>query len=385
MRKTKNKTVLLMEASSRQVLPMARAFHKAGYKIITVCEHKLDLGNTTRFKDKSYVIKQVDSNSFVANDFYRKLVRKYKYNIIVPLSDFSAEIAVENKEEWSSLGCYVAVNDQDVFKMAFDKLNTMRICMENNIPCPYTLVFDNNRDIDFSSIKYPVVVKPRSGCGSIGFHIVNDEKKLNELLMDNSHGPLLLQEYIPQNGRQYNVHCLLDENHEVKTAICTQKCRWFPLDGGASTLCRTVKNDYILSICEELLKKIGWIGYCDLDLMEDPRDGSIRIIEINARISANVKICYAVGANIAQQIIELSEQRQVDDFRQYQNDQRLRCLHTDILWFIKSPLRMKSDPSWFDIKNTTDQIFSIDDILPFICFSITAVLKYRSEMRKRKR
>lgn len=385
MRKREKKTVLLMEASSRQVLPMARAFYNAGYDITTVCEHKSDLGNMTRFRKYCYVIKNVDNNVKIAEQFYRRLVEKNRYDIVMPLSDFSAEIAANNKEEWTKCGCYVAVNDYDIFMLAYDKLNTMRICMENSIPCPNTVLVDNSDKIDFSAINYPVVIKPRSACGSIGFHIVDNEVKLKDILSNNSYGPLLIQEFIPQSGKQYNAHFVLDQNHEVKTAICTQKCRWFPIDGGASTLCRTVKNDYILEICEKLLKTIGWVGYCDLDLMEDPRDGSIRIIEINARISANVKICFSVGANIAQQIIELSEREKLSDFRKYKVDQRLRCMHTDLLWFIKSSNRMKSTPSWFSLRRTTDQIFSVDDIIPFISFSITSIMKYKREMNKRKR
>ena len=374
-----------MEASSRQVLPMARAFHKAGYEITTVCEHKSDLGNVTRFKDHAYIVPNVDGDYEKADAFYRKLVSEKKYDIVLPLSDFSAEIAAKNKGNWETLGCYVAVNDLNTFLLAYDKLNTMRVCMEHGIPCPHTVLAEAAEEIDFAQIKYPVVVKPRSACGSIGFHKVDDEVRLRELLKDNTYGPLLIQEFIPQTGRQFNVHFVLDESHNVKTAICTEKCRWFPLDGGASTLCRTIENRHILDICEELLKEIKWVGYCDLDLMEDPRDGSVRVIEINARISANVKICFACGANIAQQIQQLSEGKSVSDFGQYPIDRRLRCIHTDLLWLIKSNSGMKSDPFWFSVRRTTDQIFSWDDMIPFFIFSITAITKYKREMRKRER
>ncbi len=379
------RTVLLMEASSRQVLPMARAFHKLGYRVITVCEKRTDLGAVTRFSDINYSIAKVDSDAEVANAKYNKIIMDEKINLVVPLSDFSAEIAARNKVEWNKKGIQVAVNDWDIFVMAYDKLNTMRVCMENAIPCPATILVDENKEVDFSKVKYPVVVKPRSACGSIGFHIVNNEDVLKKLLADKSHGPLLIQEFIPQSGRQYNAHFFMDEKQDVKTAICTQKCRWFPIDGGASTLCRTVDRADILSCCEKLLKKIGWVGYCDLDLMEDPRDGSVRIIEINARISANVKICFAVGADIAKQIDQLYFSNAVDKVNSYECDRRLRCMHTDLLWFVKSPMRLKSDPSWFDIARQTDQIWSWDDPIPFITFSFGALFKYKKEIKKRER
>lgn len=379
------KKVLLMEASSRQVLPMARAFYKMGCEVITVCSNKSDLGNITRFKHSCYVVENIDEDFNIADKFYNDIISEKKYDIVLPLSDFSAHIAAVNKEKWSALGCYVAVNDWKVFNLAYDKLNTMRICMENDIPCPQTILFEKIGNIDFESVKYPVVIKPRSSCGSIGFHIVEDEVALRELLRDDSHGPLLIQEFIPQSGKQYNAHFVLDSKHNVKTAVCTEKCRWFPLDGGASTLCRTIDNKYILDICEKLLKKLDWIGYCDVDLMEDPRDGSIRVIEINARISANVKICFAAGADVAKQIKELSDGNEVTRFDIVQKEKRLRCIHTDLLWLLKSPNRFNTDPSWFSFCNTTDQIFSLDDILPFIIFSVTSLLKYRREMKKRKR
>lgn len=381
----KRKTVLLMEASSRQVLPIARAFYNAGYEITTVCENKFDLGNMTRFKNHVYIEADVDSDHEKANAFYQKIVTEKKYDIVLPLSDFSAEIAAKNKIVWEEIGCYVAVNDLGTFFLAYDKLNTMRICMENKIPCPYTILAESEGEIDFTKIKYPVVIKPRSSCGSIGFHKVDDEVRLRGLLKDNTYGPLLIQEFIPQTGRQFNAHFFFDKEHNVKTAICTEKCRWFPIDGGASTLCRTIENKHILNMCEKLLRLINWVGYCDIDLMEDPRDGSVRIIEINARISANVKICFNVGADIVKQIIELSEDEKVSDYKCYEFDRRLRCMHTDLLWFINSRNRFKTDPSWFSVKRTTDQIFSWDDILPFFSFSITSVLNYRHEMRKRRR
>ena len=98
-----------MEASSRQVLPMARAFYAKGYDITTVCEHKSDLGNVTRFKHRCYVVKNIDSDYKTAERVYDEIVTQNEFDIIVPLSDFSAEIATNHKNDWKKKGCYVAV------------------------------------------------------------------------------------------------------------------------------------------------------------------------------------------------------------------------------------------------------------------------------------
>ena len=50
----------------------------------------------------------------------------------------------------------------------------------------------------------------------------------------------VFQEYIEQSGRQYNVHLFVDRAKRIRMALVTEKCRWFPPDGGASCMCRTV-------------------------------------------------------------------------------------------------------------------------------------------------
>lgn len=381
--------VLLPEASGRQVLPMAKAFYDLGCYVITVQEHKSDLGYKTKYASEKYVKSGVDTEEVVATKFYTQLLQEKKIDLVVPLSDFSAGIFARMKSSVESEGkTVIATNEYKVFMDAFDKLHTMKICMANNIPCPYTLDAVSTIDDVPDDLKYPVLLKPRSSCGSIGLHIASDKESLKqyiEQVHSEKLGDVLVQEFIPQSGRQYNAHFVLDSNHNVKSAVLAEKCRWFPIDGGASTLCRTIHNQKILDECEKLLKVIGWVGYCDLDLMEDPRDGSVRIIEINARISANVKLCMTAGVNIAEQLLQLYRGEKVREKLEYDDDIRLRCVHTDLLWFIKSPKRFDSNPSWFSLKRTTDQIWMWNDPAPFFSFSFQAIRRYKKEMKKRVR
>jgi hypothetical protein len=73
----------------------------------------------------------------------------------------------------------------------------------------------------------------------------------------------------------------------------------------------------------------------------------------------------------------------VSSYKKYKIGQRLRCSQTDLLWFIKSPDRFKSKPSWFSNKNTKDQIFDISDPLPWFTFSIQKAMQLKKEMSKR--
>lgn len=380
-----NIKVLLTEGACRQTLPIAKAFRTLGCHVTTLNAAALDVGNTSRYPNKRIIGCCTDSDVPGTKEAIETILQSEKYDLVVPMSDFTASLLAENKEQFSQYA-HIAINDWEIFSLAFDKLKTMAICMEKGIPCPRTILNIHSSE-DLEKIIYPVVIKPRSACGSIGFNIAENRKVLDGLMKNGSKnlGPLFIQEYIPQTGKQFNAHLFLDNSHEVKTALVTEKCRWFPVDGGASTLCVTVHRPDIIEMCSHLLKEMQWVGYCDVDLILDPRDNRPKVIEVNARISANVKICYLVGMNIAKQLLENTFGETVTGYGNYKEDIRLRYFHTDLLWFIKSKNRFRSNPSWFSMKNTADQIFSIGDPLPWCGFTLQGILKYRKEMKKRER
>ena len=122
------------------------------------------------------------------------------------------------------------------------------------------------------------------------------------------------------------------------------KNRWFPVEGGSSTLNITIDRPDIVETCSRLLKTIGWQGCADVDLIQDPRDRIAKVMEINPRVSGSVKICFEAGIDLARQIIEYEFGEEVTKYRDYKLGQRLRCSQTDLLWFLKSPNRFNSNP-----------------------------------------
>ena len=175
----------------------------------------------------------------------------------------------------------------------------------------------------------------------------------------------------------------IDNNNEMKTATVFSKNRWFPVEGGSSTLNITVDRPDIVESCKALLQKINWRGAADIDLIDDPRDGKAKIMEINPRVSGSVKIVFESGVDQARQMLELLSGDEVSLQTAYKKDQRLRCTQTDVLWFLKSSDRFRAKPSWFSIKNTKDHTFYIDDPLPWLAFSVSGLLKFKQEMGKR--
>lgn len=379
--------VLLLEGFARQTMPLMKALHDLGCHITTYNKSKLDLGYVSRYPNEKLISFWDRNDASKSLDALRQILMKNKYDVVIPLTDFSAMLLSKNKKELSEYAA-IATNDWDIFQMASDKQNTMVACMQNNIPCPYTLTDVNCiEDILNSDIKYPYIIKPRTGYGSIGFSCINNEEELRSVFdkAAEKHGKMLIQEYIPQTDIQYKAELFLDMDGNVKSAVVFDKTRWYPIDGGSTCCSASVDRPDIIANSTKLLNVIGWQGYGDVDLIQDPRDGIAKVMEINPRITASVKVCFDAGVDFARQIVELETGKQVTTYQKYALDKRLRYMHTDLLWLIQSPNRFKAKPSWFSFKNTTDQIFSLKDPLPFITYSIQALCKFVPEMKKRKR
>ena len=366
-------TVLLADGADRQTLPLARSLHQ------------LDNGYTTRFANKRFLNKKIRDSKIAHVNFIKEIVKSSKVDVVITTSDDTAEQLSLMKSELSN-HTKIAVVDPELFYLAYDKNKTMKVCMENDLPCPKTFFgISLMTELPFDEFCYPMVVKPRKSYGAIGYHKIENEEEMKQFCekikddLDN----YVFQEYIPQTDIQYECAMFVDESNEIKTACVFSKNRWFPVNGGSSTCNVTVNRPDIIESCTKLLKLINWRGAADIDLIQDPRDGKAKIMEINPRVSGSIKVVINAGVNIVNQILQLALGHQVEECLDYKNDVRLRCFHTDLLWFIKSKNRFHSTPSWFSWKNTSDQIWSWVDPLPFFTFSIQALFKYKSEMKKR--
>lgn len=380
----KGKRVLLIDGGSRQVLPLIKEFGDLQCDVTVYCGSKLDVGYVSKYT-KHRILECYDQDRpEETSKGIIKAIQNGNFDMVVPMNDFAAGILANHKVELSEFS-YICVNDLPIYTLACDKLETMRLCMEEGLPSPRTILAENIHEGDLKDWTYPLVVKPRSSYGAKGFSIVENENALKTVLdaTQKKFGPSLVQEFIPQNGQQYQVEMYMDGKGNCKSFVLMDKLRWYPINGGSSTLNITVKDEKIKADCIALLQKMHWHGYASLDLIRDPRDGEAKILEINPRINGTIKICFYAGVNMALQHLQDAFGDAITSFHDYKEGLYLRYIHMDLLWFLKSPNRFKTRPSFFSWKNSIDEIVSINDIKPFFAYTITAFKKLLNDKEKR--
>lgn len=377
--------VLIFQAEGRQALPVCKGFYDLGCHVTVYCMSKLSTGYLTRYSDKKIVFQGSKEEFFNRG---MDLIETREFDLVVPLSDEGALFLSKNKTYLEKYA-RIAVNDYRTIQLATDKMETMKLCEEIGVPAPQSFMIDEFLEkYKTKIITYPVVVKPRSGVGSIGFNIINTEEQLLGLL-NNYHdefGPLLVQEYIVQgDAPQYRADFYRDKNGVFRTATVGKVTRWYPLDGGSGIFAYTVHDDFIVKMCEKLLDKMEWHGYANVDIVWDMNSNCPKILEINCRTGATIKLDYLAGINVSQLILEDELNLADTIIDEYPDDVKMSCFLPDLLWFVKSKKRFSTDPSWFNRKGVYDSVFSISDPLPSFGFLITSLFSYREAMKKRKR
>jgi len=383
----KGKRVLVTDGFCKQVLPFLRSYKEMGCEVTVLCDSKLNCGYVSRLPDHKILATDCNFRRGEGTEqLLDKLVKSGNYDMIsTPSFDGTLKIVSHKKAEWSKY-LHVCANDQNVFDAAYDKEEVMRVCMENNLPCPKTL-FDVKSigDVINDQIAFPVIIKPRRMYGARGFHILKTKEDFIRYISEKSItiSEYVVQEFIPEGSKVGGANIFIDKHGEIKSSYLYVCEHLYPEDGGSSTLNAILERAEIKESCEKLVKIMKLRGLIGVDLMLDARDNIGKILEINVRPVHGITIGFECGVNHAQQLIEDEFGEEVTPMEITRTDTCFRIGQTDFLWFLHASNRFKRLPRRLGYKHVKEQMFYWDDPLPWFAFLISGLKDYRKTMREK--
>ena len=383
--------VLVTDGGGKQPLAMIRGLKEIGCHVTVLCSSKWDSCYVSNQPDKKILERRLfedNSNAFSLEDkysFYLSLAKSGNYDVFMPIGDKSTNFVTIHESE---LKKYVklACAPREIYIKAFNKQLTFEQAMKSGIPCPKTRR-DNQAIEDFlQEVNFPIIIKPRQGLGSIGFHKFKTVEEFRQRLNDKSFNvdDYVVQEFVDFEHR-IDANIFMDRKGQVCTSYSADVLRWFPIDAGAGVVVQTINEPEAIKYAGQLLRDLGWQGFANVNFMIDKNTGEPKLLEINGRIPASVKLAYMCGFNISQQLLEMVYDEEVtcypvnNKFNMY-----IRHFDTDIAWFLKSPDRFKANPSWFSWKNAQEALFSKDDMKPFFSNLLQKVFRYKETMKKKR-
>ena len=377
--------VLVMDGGGKQTLAMVRGLKDIGCHVTVLCNSKMDTCYVSKKPDEKIVNPILPERNEEALKFLLDLVATGRYDVLMPIGELSTNFITDHEEEFKKY-VKLACAPRDTYIKAFNKQTTFDQAMKSGIPCPYTRQSDQDIEDFLQHCRFPIIIKPRQGLGSIGFHKFETEQEFRERLEnDPSFNPddYVVQEFVKFNNR-IGTNLFVDQKGNICTSYAVDVLRWFPIDAGAGVLIVTVDAHEVLQYAGKLLQDLGWQGFANVAFMVDAETGEPRLLEINGRIPASVKMAYMCGCNISRQLLEMIYDEEVIQYPENNKfGMYIRHLDTDLVWFFKSPNRFRTKPSWFSWKNTQEILYSKDDKKPFFFHLFQKFFNF-SKIMKRK-
>lgn len=280
------KKTLILDGGAAHAMAIAECLKNSGYAVAVACDNKNEYGYHCKFADERYL--GLDSHQEGYAEKMLAFLKEHHFDVLIPTSDKAAEFMSFHKEELKPLAG-VLMPDREVFKKGYDKNELMAVCRENGFPHPLTIDLKGQDDhlsaliSQLSSFPYPGLLKPNLTSGGRGMTLVNSLEELQKVYPEvrRQYGECHLQRFVKAGGRQVKVQVMTDAEGEPKYSSVIWKQRYYPVNGGSSCCNVTIDEPEVAAVCGKVLKAIGWVGFADFDLIEDPDTKELLIMEIN--------------------------------------------------------------------------------------------------------
>jgi carbamoyl-phosphate synthase large subunit len=250
--------------------------------------------------DEKYILPDIlnpEVNHGVWLDVIVKLIIERNIKLLFVGVDFELPIFAKHKEEIQRItGATVMVSTLEVVEIADDKFLTYEFLKNNSLLHPRSYL---PGQVDYESLTYPVIIKPRKGARSIGVHKVENKTNLLRVLEDVKEP--VIQECVGVDTDEFTCGTIY-LNDELKKLIVLRRS----LKEG-NTFISHYSNDFpeiIITYLKEVTNCLKPFGACNFQLRLD-ENGTPKIFEINSRHSGTTYIRSLFGYKEIEYIINL--------------------------------------------------------------------------------
>lgn len=234
--------------------------------------------------------------------------------VILPLTDAALVALQPIRPELDRL-MPVAAAPPEATAIALDKFRTAEAAgrVGNSLYVPPAILAESADDaVARWTGPYPVIVKPRTGCGAEGIRLARDRKELRAtyaLVAEAYDRPLVQMAVQFRVDRKFQLNYMFDhvgtlrswyghriiaQHSSIGLGVGRQKTA-----GGVALLWESMFDEDLLNRGSRLMQALGWRGLGVVEGAFDERDGRPYLFEINARIASTQSLSLHSDVNVA--------------------------------------------------------------------------------------
>ncbi len=269
--------------------------------------------------------------------------------------------------------------DWEVTKWAWDKRNTYQRARELGIPTPRMWRVTGEDELQTVDGEPPYVLKP-----AIKEHFfyttrckawrADSREELNERFRAAvelvGSEEVIIQELIPGGGDSQFAYCAFFKDGTARASMVAKRLRQHPVEfGRASTFVRTAEMPQLADMSASFLRSIDYYGLVELEYKRDPRDGLMKLLDVNARTWGYHSLGQRAGVDFPYLLYADQVGLPVPDFLGTATDVSWIRLSTDLPTMVIELGRRRLDwrsyvRSLRDVQ--AESVFSRDDVRPWL-------------------
>ena len=270
--------------------------------------------------DQAFVAPKFSDEGYI--DFLMDLCRRNDVGLLISLNDLELPLLARQKGLFQGIGVTVVVSEPKVIDTCLDKWATYRFLSDAGIGVPRTFstLHEAQLALDSGELRFPVVLKPRWGTGSIGIELVDSHEqlvwayhllscKLERTILagisrTDRHRAILIQEFVA--GIEYGLDLINDLNEQYLSTFVKRK---LSMRAGETDKAVTVDMPELQELGRKLASLLQHVAITDCDVVVS-EDGRAAVLELNPRFGGGYPFSHVAGANITAAILAWAEGRE---------------------------------------------------------------------------
>lgn len=310
--------VPILLGTETNVYNMARSFYE-DYGIVSQAYGRVPLSQSAYSKFVNVICNSdfTDPESFVRVLNMEAGKYRGKKAILISCGDNYTRILASVKDRLDPV--YIPVcPDYEIVDAVNSKVKFYGYCEEAGIPYPKTVVIDSTK-IPELPFEFPLVLKPDDAddyyahpfAGQKKAFILNHHEELisavNSTYASGYTGKMLIQDFIPggdDNMRVVNGYKRSDGKVALLSMGRPLLEDYAPMAIGNYNVILASGDDDVYDTVEKLLDSIPYLGYFNMDLKYDSRDGQFKVFDFNPRMGRSSYYVTLAGHNLAKCVVE---------------------------------------------------------------------------------
>jgi len=261
--------------------------------------------------------------AFEAPDIYdetyiprlKEIIQKYNVTAVISLNDLELPILSKHKHEIESPQTRVLISNENVIDISFDKWKTYKFIKKIglNTPKTYINLDEAKQAIKDGELKFPLVIKPRWGSGSIGIEFPESLEELElalelqklklkrTILSKASHQDIESSILIQENlvGIEYGLDIVNDFEGQHFGTFVREK---LAMRSGETDKAKSIINTDFEKAGAIIGNQLKHIGCMDIDAFVV--NEKLYILELNPRFGGGYPFSHKAGADLASVYID---------------------------------------------------------------------------------